>query len=366
MCRFGIKRIIGFTLVILSILGISACDSKNVPKRDIIEKNFTIEFDTVFQNLAGLDSQELVDYFKKNGKDNYQKNEADEKNTVNLELTDAQVEYWKKFTQNKLENKQQEFSDINSRYYVTYSEKYDEINAYYDLRLDSDEVFDFVKSTCMYCAMYQLFEGVEEYQLNLNVFNVDTEQLVVKNNLKTDNMSYDNAEWKESYTISNEEEQKIKSNFSQVEDIQINSSGVDDISLIGILVKSTESDYSYLYIDESDIVHIGVTDSEKNSLVQELQNYLSELERQFEELGDNYKISVNENYSEIEYKFDSKLSKQNQMNYVVYSETICALIQELIDNSQKYYIKINILDSSSGILISSGDSEQGINWNMGE
>lgn len=60
-----------------------------------------------------------------------------------------------------------------------------------------------------------------------------------------------------------------------------------------------------------------------------MNQYLSSVSEQFKNLGDGYDISWNTDFSEISYKFDSALSKQDQSNYFTYTETIGMLNQLL-------------------------------------
>ena len=84
------------------------------------------------------------------------------------------------------------------------------------------------------------------------------------------------------------------------------------------------------------------------------------------EQEDGYDISWNTDFSEISYKFDSALSKQDQSNYFTYTETIGMLNQLLKGDSNSYYIDRSIYNSSSGELVSKGNTKDGITWNIGE
>lgn len=356
-------------LLIMSIVIVSGCGTKTdetyIKQSGQAGDITTIYFDQNFQRLADMDAESLSGYLKNNGEDNYQRVTIESDNAVSIELTDSQLEYWKEYIRSCLDKEAQELTDINEKYYATFSEDYKEINAFYDMDLSFEDAFGFVGNAAIYCAMYQIFNGIEDYDLSLNVFNADTKKIVVGGNLETDDVSYDNTEWGKSYTLSDDEISTIKEN-ADVDDISALSTFVDGISVLDIFVTAASDDYDYLFLDNKGSIHIGLTDEQKIIIRNDLVNYLEQLESQFENIGDNYAINVNADYSNICYKFDSQLSKQEQSNYFIYSETICMLLQVIDNTTHNFYIELNIYDSSTGKLVSSGDTESGITWNIGD
>jgi uncharacterized protein (DUF2461 family) len=141
---------------------------------------------------------------------------------------------------------------------------------------------------------------------------------------------------------------------------------VDGASLLDIFVTAAGDEYTYLYLDENGAIHIGLDNEQKQNIENDLTSYLEQIESQFETLGDNYKIDVDDDYSKISYKFDAQLSKQEQSNYFIYSETVCMLLQVINKTTPDYYIDISIYDSSTGEVVSTGDTDKGITWNIGE
>ena len=148
--------------------------------------------------------------------------------------------------------------------------------------------------------------------------------------------------------------------------IDIKSSFIDGMSVINILQAAAGNDYQYIYIDSDGTVQLKVTESQKNTLIENMNQYLSSVSEQFKNLGDGYDIRWNTDFSEISYKFDSALSKQDQSNYFTYTETIGMLNQLLKGDSNSYYIDLSIYNSSSGELVSKGNTKDGITWNIGE
>lgn len=356
-------------LLIMSIIAVSGCGAKTdgsyTKQSEPVEEITAVHFDQDFQNLSEMDAEGLSSYLKNHGEDNFQSVIIEPDNTVRLELTDRQLEYWKGYIRECLDQEAQELTAINEKYYAAFSEDYKEINAFYDMDLTFEDAFEFVSDAVIYCAMYQVFNGIADYDLSLNVFNADTKKIVVGGNLETDDISYDNTEWGKSYTLTDDEISTIKEN-ADVDDISALSTFVDGISVLDIFVTATSDDYTYLCLDRNGSLHIGLNNEQKKSITNELADYLKQIESQFESIGANYEMNVDEDYSNISYKFDSQLSKQEQSNYFIYSETICMLLQVINHTTPDFYIGINIYDSSTGELVSTGDTENGITWNIGD
>ena len=93
---------------------------------------------------------------------------------------------------------------------------------------------------------------------------------------------------------------------------------------------------------------------------------LEDIKSQFEKLGDSYEITWNDEFSALDLYFDSSLSKQEQTNYLNYTETLCMLCQLLSGDGESYYIDIRIHDSSTGALVSEGNTVDGITFNVGD
>ncbi len=244
---------------------------------------------------------------------------------------------------------------------------FDVINVYYDTIISFKEAFAYVGKTAIYCALYQLFNGQKDYTITLDVYNVDTGKLVAGGNLEKDDVSYGDTEWKASYILDDKEAGELESKYEdEGEVIDIKSSFIDGMSVINILQAAAGNDYQYIYIDSDGTVQLKVTESQKNTLIENMNQYLSSVSEQFKNLGDGYDISWNTDFSEISYKFDSALSKQDQSNYFTYTETIGMLNQLLKGDSNSYYIDLSIYNSSSGELVSKGNTKDGITWNIGE
>lgn len=359
-----------FIYIFLPILFmLSACGSKENSGAEITSdtvEEYRVVFGDSFENLSGKNAEELMEYFKDNGNENFNTIELNSNGNISMGLSKSQQNYWKSFVVQKLEGKEQELSEINSKFYSKYSGDYTIIDVYYDMTMGFEEAFGFIGDAGIYCAMYQMFNGSEKYTITLNVYNVDTNKLVASGNLETDDVSYGNTEWEKSYILTENEAGNIIGLENTAEDISIVSSFADGISVIDILVTAAGNNYSYLYLDDAGVVHIGLDEKQKMGYIQSLNGYLLQVKEQFESIHSGYLINYNKEFSEIEFKFDSNLGKQEQSNYFIYTETICMILQILNGDYMNYYIDINIYDSSTGALISNGNTVDGITWNIGD
>lgn len=336
-------------------------------EKNIVANNtVTITIPQKFENLSGMNTQELCNYFKKNGNGNY--NSIDViNNQVEISLNEKQIDYWKKFAQKKLKEQEKILTNISYKYKTSYSNLYDVINVYYDTIISFKDAFKYVGKTVIYCALYQIFDGKESYSITLNVYNIDTEKLVAGGDLEKDDVSYDNTEWKASYTLDNAEISELKTKHTDEGDIfTVKSTFVDGMSIIDILQSAGGNGYQYIYLDDNGSVSMKADNTQRDTLLANMKQYLSDISKQFSELGDGYEITWKSDFSSIDFKFDSNLSKQEQSNYIVYVETTCMLEQVLKSTDNSYYIDLNIYDSSTGELVSTGNTKDGISWNIGK
>ena len=218
----------------------------------------------------------------------------------------------------------------------------------------------------LYHVMQETRHKVEEEKAELQSLVSDISHQT-KTPIAKDDVSYGDTEWKASYILDDKEAGELESKYEdEGEVIDIKSSFIDGMSVINILQAAAGNDYQYIYIDSDGAVQLKVTESQKNTLIENMNQYLSSVSEQFKNLGDGYDIRWNTDFSEISYKFDSALSKQDQSNYFTYTETIGMLNQLLKGDGNSYYIDLSIYNSSSGELVSKGNTKDGITWNIGE
>lgn len=367
------KRVLVLIAVLIACM-ISACGN-NKTEITITETNNTeisdkqtrtIVFPERFEHLSSMNEEKLADYFKNRGEEHYSDLSVKD-GLVNLSVTQEQTEYWKEFITGQIEEQKGVLTAVSPKYSAECNEKHDTISVYYDSMMQFDDAFNYVGRAAMFCAMYQLFDGADDFSISLNVYNSDTGKLVAGGNLEKDDVSYDNTEWGLSYTLSEEEAEKLTgADIQKYDVIRAKSTFIDGMSVIDILQQSGGNDYKYLYLDESNTVVMAVDENQKSNYLENMVRYLESVKSQFEKLGDSYEITWNDEFTALDLYFDSSLSGQEQTNYLNYTETLCMLCQLLSGDGESYYIDIRIHDSSTGALVSEGNTVDGITFNIGD
>lgn len=372
------KRVLVLTALLIACM-IAACGNAktetNNTETNISETNTTesgsvqtktIFFPNRFEHLSSMTEEKLANYFKDRGEEHYCDLSVED-GLLKMSVTEEQIEYWKEYIIGQLEKQESVLTAVSPKYIADFNEKHDTISVYYDAMMSSDVAFNYVGRAAMFCAMYQLFDGADDFSISLNVYNSDTGKLVAGGNLEKDDVSYDNTEWGLSYTLSEEEAEKLTgADIQKYDVIRAKSTFIDGMSVIDILQQSGGNDYKYLYLDESNTVVMAVDENQKSNYLENMVRYLEGIKSQFEKLGDGYEITWNDEFSALDLYFDSSLSKQEQTNYLNYTETLCMLCQLLSGDGESYYIDIRIHDSSTGALVSEGNTVDGITFNIGD
>ena len=372
------KRVLVLTALLIACM-IAACGNAktetNKTETNISETNTTesgsvqtktIVFPDRFEHLSSMTEEKLANYFKDRGEEHYCDLSVED-GLLKMSVTEEQIEYWKEYIIGQLEKQESVLTAVSPKYIADFNEKHDTISVYYDAMMSSDVAFNYVGRAAMFCAMYQLFDGADDFSISLNVYNSDTGKLVAGGNLEKDDVSYDNTEWGLSYTLSEEEAEKLTgADIQKYDVIRAKSTFIDGMSVIDILQQSGGNDYKYLYLDESNTVVMAVDENQKSNYLENMVRYLEGIKSQFEKLGDGYEITWNDEFSALDLYFDSSLSGQDQTNYLNYTETLCMLCQLLSGDGESYYIDIRIHDSSTGALVSEGNTVDGITFNIGD
>ena len=372
------KRVLVLTALLIACM-IAACGNAktetNNTETNISETNTTesgsvqtktIVFPDRFEHLSSMTEEKLANYFKDRGEEHYCDLSVED-GLLKMSVTEEQIEYWKEYIIGQLEKQESVLTAVSPKYIADFNEKHDTISVYYDAMMSSDDAFNYVGRAAMFCAMYQLFDGADDFSISLNVYNSDTGKLVAGGNLEKDDVSYDNTEWGLSYTLSEEEAEKLTgADIQKYDVIRAKSTFIDGMSVIDILQQSGGNDYKYLYLDESNTVVMAVDENQKSNYLENMVRYLESVKSQFEKLGDSYEITWNDEFSALDLYFDSSLSKQEQTNYLNYTETLCMLGQLLSGDGESHYIDIRIHDSSTGALVSEGNTVDGITFNIGD
>lgn len=331
----------------------------------------TIVFPDRFEHLSSMTEEKLANYFKDRGEEHYCDLSVED-GLLKMSVTEEQIEYWKEYTIGQLEKQESVLTAVSPKYIADFNEKHDTISVYYDAMMSSDDAFNYVGRAAMFCAMYQLFDGAEDFSISLYVYNLDTGKLVTGGNLEEDDVSYENSDWIKSYTLNTAEAEELATSIdsnNEVTDydvIKIKSTFIDGMSVIDILQSAGGNDYRYLYLDENNAVVMAVDETQKKAFIESFIQYLTGIKTQFEKLGEGYEINWNDDFSVLDFTFDANLSKQDQTNYFLYSESLCMLIQLLKGDGESFYIDITIYEASTGEVVSNGNTVDGITWNIGE
>ena len=377
------KRVLVLTALLIACM-IAACGNAktetNNTETNISETNTTqsgsvqtktIVFPDRFEHLSSMTEEKLANYFKDRGEEHYCDLSVED-GLLKMSVTEEQIEYWKEYTIGQLEKQESVLTAVSPKYIADFNEKHDTISVYYDAMMSSDDAFNYVGRAAMFCAMYQLFDGAEDFSISLYVYNLDTGKLVTGGNLEEDDVSYENSDWIKSYTLNTAEAEELATSIdsnNEVTDydvIKIKSTFIDGMSVIDILQSAGGNDYRYLYLDENNAVVMAVDETQKKAFIESFIQYLTGIKTQFEKLGEGYEITWNDEFSALDLYFDSSLSGQDQTNYLNYTETLCMLCQLLSGDGESYYIDIRIHDSSTGALVSEGNTVDGITFNIGD
>lgn len=361
------KLFLLLTILVLALIFVGCKDKSIIENTVNSEENLkenNIVFDEKFINLSNMSADELIEYFKDNA-DNYDiKIEKSSNGLVEMKLSDTELDYWKKFVLDKLEQYDKEFSDGNRKILSKYSDDYTQIDCYFDKTVDNTKAIKYFGNITIYCAMYQYFMGSNTYLLNLNVYNSDTQKLISGGNLEKTNILLNDENWKESYKLSDDEINSVINNKQTDLDVVIDSKLVDSITLID-MYENADDNTEYVYIDQNDKLHIGMSKENLYSAKQNITDYFNELILQFEQMGNGYDITYNQEYNKLDLCFDKNLDEQNQSDYFAYSIGMCTILQALDSQNTNCYIDISITNAENGEIISTGNSNDGIEWNMG-
>ena len=197
------KRVLVLTALLIACM-IAACGNAktetNNTETNISETNTTesgsvqtktIVFPDRFEHLSSMTEEKLANYFKDRGEEHYCDLSVED-GLLKMSVTEEQIEYCKEYTIGQLEKQESVLTAVSPKYIADFNEKHDTISVYYDAMMSSDDAFNYVGRAAMFCAMYQLFDGAEDFSISLYVYNLDTGKLVTGGNLEEDDVSYEN------------------------------------------------------------------------------------------------------------------------------------------------------------------------------
>ena len=92
----------------------------------------------------------------------------------------------------------EEFGEFGESYHLYIKENYSEVDIYYDRDLYPYYVGKYMSRAEWLCAEIQLFSGIDDWYVTINVYNSKTGKLVATGDNKNNNVSYDEEDWKRS------------------------------------------------------------------------------------------------------------------------------------------------------------------------
>lgn len=121
--------------------------------------------------------------------------------------------------------------------------------------------------------------------------------------------------------------------------------------------------YGESSINPDGTVSIKVTEKQKKYWLNSREDLLQQLKEEFEKLGDNYSVTYNTDYTEIDFYFSKDLSVDDAVNYIMNAEIYCAMHQLFSDSANsEWKVSVNIYNSETGELVTKGDSKTGLSW----
>lgn len=189
------KKLLCLCLAVLILLGIAGCQRR--PEDTVIH---TIEFSEKFLNIAQQTPQEWVEDLKVTAQGELEDVYVDEaRGSVILKLADSHMPHWTKQMDSLLTQLRTDFSGIDDRYRLEYSEDYTNIDLYYNLDLPALEAVSYILHTELYCIFQQLLAGcgADGWVVAIQVYNCDTGKLVASGG--SDSMlTYTKEDWEAS------------------------------------------------------------------------------------------------------------------------------------------------------------------------
>ncbi|WP_075720536.1 hypothetical protein [Roseburia sp. 499] len=163
----------------------------------------------------------------------------------------------------------------------------------------------------------------------------------------------ENIEVKNSVVSKKNEEDIIKVNF--------------DLKFINISGKTAEETVEEIkdggncldvYKNEDGTVTVEITKEQQEYWITSRGELLEELQEQFKEYDENYRLEHNDSYTQVDAYYNLELPADKAIVYVRYAEFLCASYQLFsgIEN-EGWKVTINVYNSDTGKLVKTGDSD---------
>lgn len=121
--------------------------------------------------------------------------------------------------------------------------------------------------------------------------------------------------------------------------------------------------YETITVNEDGSVSITVTDEQREYWLTSREGLLQDVKDNFAAIGENYSITYNTDFTEIDFYFSKDLRESTAAYYISLAEVYSAMHQLFSGTAEdSWYFSARIFNAINGNLVASGDSENGISW----
>lgn len=119
---------------------------------------------------------------------------------MQLELTDEQLKNLVQRNDNFVDELAKQFASSNNMYKYVLDESYEKLTLYFDENISSTlQVKTILGIASNYGMNYLLLNSTSDWNVQIEIFNCHTDNLVVSVNIPDEEISYGAKEWEESY-----------------------------------------------------------------------------------------------------------------------------------------------------------------------
>lgn len=139
---------------------------------------------------------------------------------------------------------------------------------------------------------------------------------------------------------------------------------MDPDAWVNDLVETSEGQYVSVYVNDDGVsVTLQITEDQRAYWIEPRAELTNMLKRDFSAIDPEYSIEINEDYSHIDFYYNLELDAYDAAYYVIYIESFC-ICQQLFNGvaPEEWFVSINIYNSDTGLLVTSGDSNTGLSY----
>lgn len=126
----------------------------------------------------------------------------------------------------------------------------------------------------------------------------------------------------------------------------------------------SDGQYVDTYVSEDGkSVTLEITEEHRNYWIESRKEILAELQEEFSAENPDYRIEVSEDYSNIDFYYNLDKDPFQLIVDVLNVETVCVFMQLLNGvGAEDWFVTVNIYNSDTGKLVTSGDSNTGLGY----